>query len=213
MKKIICFVLLLASMQVFAGENVKSQDQEVYKNNLQWTVTQMVRGAFAFTYERQITNKLGVQLGLGATHQDYVFPFFFDTDYSSFDDEYKGGLYSSIALKIYPRGMTNFKGVYASPFFRYANYSFTSNVTDQAGSVYTEKDLERSRTSKDLGFTIGYQTGSTVMFNFYVGMSYSTQTFDKVVDTDAGSDITNGVESETKTFPAPVGGVSIGFAF
>lgn len=213
MKKIICCVLLFASIQSFAGENAKSQDAEVYKNNLQWTVTQMMRGAFAFTYERQLSNKVGVQIGLGATHEDYVFPFISDADYSGYDDEYQGGLYSSISLKIYPRGMKNFKGVYASPFFRYAKYSFSSSVTDIQGLVTTQKDLDRTRLAKDLGFTIGYQTGGAIMFNFYVGMCYSMQNYDKVVDTASGLDIVNELESDSKMAPTPVGGISVGFAF
>ncbi len=201
----ITIVLLLFSTHTFGRDNKSTEDLTVYKNNLQWKITQISRGAFAFTYERQVTEKVGVEIGLGATNNDYLFPLISDADYWDYDNVYQGGLYSSIALKIYPRGMENFKGVYASPFFRYIQYSLSSTTSNS-------QELERARETKDFGFVIGYQTGSTIMVNFFIGASYNIQAYDKVIPPAAPSTAYT-IKKINKTMPLPVGGISLGFAF
>ncbi len=243
MKKTIALsILLTIGFIASARTNNKTDDLNNYKNSLQWNISYMTRGVFSLSYERLISPKAAIQFSVGATSYDIIsisdFPssFFeeinpfndtydydtysytYDTNEPEYTDAYQGGAFGSIGIKVYLRNNVNLKGLYIKPQFRYRNYFLTTNVKDDDNNI----DFDRTKEMNEFGFTIGYQTGGYLTWNFYIGAGYLMKVSDEIITETITTYDTWGYEYKTyshsmkkqkQSIPNPWGGVSVGFAF
>jgi hypothetical protein len=216
-KKIYLFLLLLTVSFSLAAQTVvvydafdasttiKPENAKRDKNFVQWDIFALGRGAFVLDYERKINNYLGIQVAAGPTFLDLSLDGL-DQLFES-DVNYKAGLYVGGALKIYPKEMFDFEGVYVSPTVRYRTYKRQySGETDFLTKKVT-----------DFALIVGYQyeSWSYVTWNWFAGFGWSLKnSVDRIEEWDNNSNSYSvSYEPVKKNGPLFIIGTSLGFTF
>lgn len=219
---LLCLVLFVSAQTVTIYDPYSATKQasvvngpEV-RNNLQWNFSLLTRGAFALQYERKINDYIGVEGGLGITYMDLMTELYSFDDYSE-TKEYNGGLFLSGALKIYPKQMDDFEGVYASPIFRYRTYSTTTSLYESYydGFSYVDagEDFTQNYRATDMALLIGYQYegDSGILWNTYLGAGWTKKRYEQYEFNTTTHDWE--VNVYDRGIPNIFYGVSLGFAF
>ncbi len=239
-KLLICLTFLSFGITIFAqtvtvydpynatGDANPNKKNSSIKNNIQWNYSLLTRGAFALTYERCLNNYISAEIGGGLTFfsPNVFYDMFDEEDYDyDYDVEdntsYGTGVFLSAGVKIYPKEMDDFEGVYAYPVARYRSYNYETIIEDYTSYDYTTNEyttiqgttFNRSEETTDFALMIGYQTEgwSDILYNTYIGFGYSTTTSENLqTDSNTGEYI---LVEEKESKPNLFLGFSLGFTF
>lgn len=228
MKKIILpfLLLLFIQLQVLSQTvtiyDAYSPKQTVDKKNVesginnyvQWNFSLLTRGAFVLTYERKISNYLGLEIGFGPTMflpisslTDEDLDFGGDNPFSS-----NIGHFISASAKIYPKQMMDFDGFYIAPTIRNTQYNYDRSVIYDY-DYDLEKNFSLSRKETDVALIFGYQYEgwSEIFGGCYAGFGYSYKSYQEI--TENGDNEEFELIEKKKANPRLYLGMTVGFSF
>lgn len=227
---VITSTLFSQSVTVYEPYTKKTKDQKTskssIKHNFQWNWSLITRGAFVVNYEYKINNYLSAEAGLGLTYVDLMSIGFYerivqDEEVKTLDEdesaEIKGGYYASAAIKIYPKEMEDFEGLYIQPTIRYRTYNLGDSkfayYDSSIGNNINEKSFTINYKATDLALMFGYQIEGwqDIMYNTYIGLGYTMKTIEHPVANTTTKQLELGKTYEN--IPNVFVGFSLGLTF
>lgn len=154
--------------------NIKAKPS-LEKNLIKFDDGLLLRGIGMIDYERRVSRKFTIEIGLGASGRDFVFEQFVGSrvamplDYMSISTLSTNGTWGGAGLcfQISPRyyfDPDEFKGLFITPIFGYRNYKINIDENMLSG-MQTFTNLGYS--FMDVGAKIGYQFYIPIWENFY----------------------------------------------
>jgi len=173
----------------------------------------ILNGEIPVYYERRIGDHLSIELGLGITHQDYLYQGLQEEFYSDEDRETQYGYSMALGLKFFPSKYTMaIDEMYFGPDIRYKNY----NTTLIGCEGLTVGPVEETRQVIDYKLTGGfiYWVADRVMFDLYAGLGMRTKNVVEAYCEQIGPVTVNVLQSTSKeTGPVVTVGFKFGFGF
>lgn len=167
-------LLILATISMSATAQEPAPDQQVSrKNSVKFLPVNMVLNSVAFEYERMISPKNSLTLGIGIpTNGSFTDKFFVDnSDPANMPYNDKLGVLSIRAAYRHYTGKSGLpRGFYISPYLKYQDIQInaTFNTTDDNNNSYKNK-VDMKGNTMNLGLQLGYQflIGKRVNIDFY----------------------------------------------
>ena len=178
------------------------------------------RGEIPLYYERALTPKLSIELGIGVTYRNYLALSFVGDDADDFGAGTKiiPRLSFHIAPRFYFQDDLEPQGFYLQPEFAHLQYSKEISLKMDTTGVFTGESLLDERTYDDLRLLAGYQIlsgSSNWMVDFYGGLAVRSR---NMVVVKENHDVTAETYTYTVTetsdvIPAIFLGVKFGVGF
>ena len=144
-------------------------------NALKLDPLQIIRGEFSVFYERRISNRVSLEVGLGLTRRNWTYSWFFsDVDDLRRNIVVHTGPSMRLGLRYYLKDSEELEGVYLMPQFGRRVFKKTFRDLDDGGDLTGDEHSDR-REYTEVNFTIGYQQlalSSNFMFDIYFGVGY-----------------------------------------
>lgn len=178
------------------------------------------RGEIPLYYERALTPKLSLELGVGFTYRNYLALSFVGDDADDFGAGTKIIARPSfhIAARFYLQDDLEPQGFYLQPEFAHLRYSKDISTKMDTTGVFTGESLLDDRTYNDLRFLAGYQMlsgSSNWMVDFYGGLALRSRNMVVVKENHdvTAETYTYTVTETTDAIPAIFLGVKFGLGF
>lgn len=194
---------------------------DVVKNLVKINPLLFFRGELPIYYERALTPRLSLEVGLGVTLRNYL-ALSFAGDHPNADDFGAGteiipNLSYHMAARFYFNDDLEPQGPYVQPTWSHLVYSMDIRERQSDGS-FTDERFRDERTFNDLRLLFGYQTlsySSNWMIDFYGGVGFRNR---NMVIVNERLDLTTDqytytIEEITDNVPAFFLGVKFGVGF
>jgi len=159
----------------------------VMKNVIKANPLIFFRGEIPIYYERALSPRLSVELGLGVTLRNYLAMSFMGDDADDFGagTEIIPSVTYRLAARFYMEDDLEPQGWYLQPEFGQLTYTKDILIADPAGG-FTEERLRDRRVYNDIRFLMGYQAlsySSNWVFDLYGGFAFRVRDMQVVNET------------------------------
>lgn len=188
---------------------------EVY-NALKLDPLQVFRGEISAFYERRISDRISVELGLGVTRRNWTLPMFnLDADDLRRNITVLTGPSGRLGVRYYFTESPELNGMYIMPQIAYRRYDKRFGDLDSTGTLTGDTHLDR-REIREFNITVGYQqlsVSSNFFFDIYIGLGYVQRNNREVKRLPVPVQSLYATESKTEYGFIPVIGLKLGWGF
>jgi hypothetical protein len=213
------------SIDVFGASQKKVADNGYVKNIIKVNPTLLFNGELPILYERMLSKKISVEVGLGITKENYfeVTKFIknYNTDEVNVDYKAQMGYAIHAAFRFYPFSDDDAPdGLYLGSEILYRVYNKLSPYHDATtGNVIEGQNANTYTKSFNVRFMMGKQFvfDNNITYEYYMGLGLESRTFNYLQAGDSynssGLIYHNELKTDTQVIPIFALGFKLGFGF
>lgn len=186
-------------------------------NGLKYDPLQVLRGEISVFYERRISNRVSIELGVGVTRRNWTDSWFNNTDADDLRRNitvYTGPAFR-LGVRYYLMDSPELNGVYIMPQLAYRIYEKSFAEIDSTGNLNGQTHLDR-REIGEFNITFGYQHlsyNSNFFYDIYFGIGHALYRGARVKRQNVPIETLYYTEPRNSNSWLPVIGLKLGLGF
>lgn len=185
-------------------------------NALKLDPLQVLRGEILVFYERRVTDRVSLEVGLGLTRRNWAFALFdVDADDLRRNINVRTGPSARLGIRFYLKDSPELNGMYIMPQVAYKVYEKNFAELDSAGELNGVDHIDR-REIGEFNVCFGYQHlsyNSNFFYDVYVGIGYAIRRGTEVSRLNLPVETRYASGPLNDDGPVPLIGVKLGWGF